>query len=332
MLAGCTTEGTVSGIDIMTGYGELSKAIEASVRRSVEDKDCGISFSGGLDSGLVAAIAAKYARSVTLYTCGTSNAFDVLAAKDAAVRLGLPWVHVRISKGNVERILREMIAGTMTTDPFTLSYELQLFCVCKEAREDTILSGQGSDEYFMGCAKYVDRSDDDYDMLVKAGVDRLLSVSIPCEDRIAEHFGKRIFYPYMDKYVLEEIAKLDPEDLRPKDMDSRKQVLKDIAREMGYGFLAERKKKSSQYGSGTTDIVRALARERGMMYNQYIAHLSDSILTGTPELRKGSFVNARVDPIIKVTAENILCHQGITPSEAVERLYRRIIERGELDL
>ena len=42
------------------------------------------------------------------------------------------------------------------SDPFTISYELQLFTVCRQAGEPIILTGQGSDEYFGGCASPCD--------------------------------------------------------------------------------------------------------------------------------------------------------------------------------
>ena len=60
-------------------------------------------------------------------------------------------------------------------------------------------------------------------------------------------------------------------------MDSRKRVLKDAAVRLGYPFLAERTKKSSQYGSGTTDIIRVLAKRRGLMYNRYIQSVYDEV-------------------------------------------------------
>jgi asparagine synthetase B (glutamine-hydrolysing) len=55
-----------------------------------------------------------------------------------------------------EDTIREFIVTTKVSDPFTISYDLQLFCVCREAEETTILSGQGSDEYFGGCATSYD--------------------------------------------------------------------------------------------------------------------------------------------------------------------------------
>lgn len=242
-------------------YDKLENSIVTVIKDNVKGKDIGVAFSGGLDSGLVSAIAKEYANSVTLYTCGSENAYDVIMAKDLSEKLGLPWVHVQISKENIEDLIKEMISATGTTDPFTISYELQLFCVCKASKEDCILTGQGADEYFMGCAKFIDQPDDDYEILKNAAVERLLDVSVPCEKKIASHFNKDLVYVYINELVVSEIWNIDPDELKPKDMDSRKSVLKEIAIDLGYPVLAERKKKSSQYGSGTTDLIRGLARK-----------------------------------------------------------------------
>ncbi|HKM09974.1 MAG TPA: asparagine synthase-related protein [Candidatus Methanomethylophilaceae archaeon] len=259
-------------------YADLRDTIVASVRKGSEGKDVGVAFSGGLDSGLVSAIAKEYANSVTLYTCGTDTSFDTIMARELSEKLELPWVHAKISKDNVESIIKEMIASTGESDSFTLSYEMQLYCVCKASDEKIILTGQGCDEYFMGCAKFVDCPDPDYEILVKECVDRLWDVSMPCESAIADHFGQELVYPYLDETVIAEINKIDPAVLRPKDMDSRKSVLRDVAMDLGYPIISKRKKKSSQYGSGTTDIIRALSKEKGMFYNQYVKSLYDEVM------------------------------------------------------
>ncbi len=140
----------------MERYAGLGRALDDAVRRSCEGKEVGVAFSGGMDSGLLAALAAKYARTVTCYTCGTDDSFDVTAGRELAGTLGLPWVHCRISEDNIESTIREMMLATGVSDPFTVSYDLQLFTVCREAGEPVILSGQGSDEYFGGCASSCD--------------------------------------------------------------------------------------------------------------------------------------------------------------------------------
>ncbi len=312
-------------------YQALEDAIVDAVRRGTEGRRIGVACSGGLDSGLISAIAKRYAESVHLYTCGTSGAFDVAMAEDLSRMLDLPWTHARISKGNIEGRIRSMIQSTGESDPFTISYELQLFSVCLEAEEDVILTGQGSDEYFMGCAKFVGQGDESYGILKDASVDRLLDVSIPCELRIADSLSKTLVYPYMDETVISLISELDPEDLRPKDMDSRKAVLREIAEHLGFPEIARRKKKSSQYGSGTTDLIRAMARERGMRYNEYIASVYDDVVSPSlPSSGRGSVINARVDSVLKAEAERIIGDCGLDPSEAIAGFYRRIVRDGDL--
>ncbi len=282
-----------------------------------------------MDSGLVSAIAKEFANSVTLYSCGTKNAHDVMMTKDLSERLEIPMVHAKITKGDMHGLIREMIEIAGQPDPFTISYEMPLLCVCKAAKEDIILTGQGADEYFMGCAKFVGASAEDYEVLKTASVERLLNVSVPCELKIAEHFNKTLYYPYLDISMTSLVEKIDPEILRPKDMDSRKEVLRKIAIHLGYDFIAKRPKKSSQYGSGTTDLIRGIAKENNMMYAEYIASIRDEVTYGKIPLKRGSVINARIDPIVKEKAERILLQQGMTPSEAIEDLYRKIIQENE---
>ena len=313
----------------MFEYQELEDALISFIKEKVEGKDVGVACSGGLDSGLVSAIAKEFANSVTLYSCGTKNAHDVMMTKDLSERLEIPMVHAKITKGDMHGLIREMIEIASQPDPFTISYEMPLLCVCKAAKEDIILTGQGADEYFMGCAKFVGASAEDYEVLKTASVERLLNVSVPCELKIAEHFNKTLYYPYLDISMTSLVEKIDPEVLRPKDMDSRKEVLRKIAIHLGYDFIAKRPKKSSQYGSGTTDLIRGIAKENNMMYAEYIASIRDEVTYGKIPLKRGSVINARIDPIVKEKAERILLQQGITPSEAIEDLYTKIIQENE---
>ena len=313
----------------MFEYQELEDALISFIKEKVEGKDVGVACSGGLDSGLVSAIAKEFANSVTLYSCGTKNAHDGMRAKDLTERLEIPMVHAKITKGDMHGLIMEMIEIASQPDPFTISYEMPLLCVCKAAKEDIILTGQGADEYFMGCAKFVGASAEDYEVLKTASVERLLNVSVPCELKIAEHFNKTLYYPYLDISMTSLVEKIDPEVLRPKDMDSRKEVLRKIAIHLGYDFIAKRPKKSSQYGSGTTDLIRGIAKENNMMYAEYIASIRDEVTYGKIPLKRGSVINARIDPIVKEKAERILLQQGITPSEAIEDLYRKIIQENE---
>ncbi len=315
----------------MSKYEELGRAIEEAVRKSCEGKEVAVAFSGGMDSGLLAALASKYARSVTCYTCGTDGSFDVAAGKELAGKLGLPWVQCRIDEDSIEDTIREFILATKVSDPFTISYDLQLFCVCRRAEEKTVLSGQGSDEYFGGCASSVNEDDSEYRAVMDWGIERMMKVSMPCELSIAKSFRKKLFYPYLDGKVIECVGKVDPEELRPRSLDDRKAVLKTVATDLGFPLLAHRTKKASQYGSGTTELIRDAARSRGVRYNRFISDIYESLGLRNANLLRDSAVDVRMDPILLHDAEEILAGTGMTHSEAVAAFYRRMVREGGLD-
>ena len=248
----------------------LQRAIVSAIRAGVEDQDVAVAFSGGLDSGPVAAVAKDYARSVTLYTSGKDQSYDVVMAQDMSERLGLPWLHIPITKDNIEQRLREMISITRTSSPLTLSFELPLFFVCKTVHEKYILGGQGSDELFYGYNKYVGMADDELVRTRKADLGKLITSTIPHETIVADHFGKKILYPYMDPIVTMQVNAMELKDVKPLDADSRQLVHRQVARNLGYPFIAEKRKKAAQYGSGTMDLVREVAKDRGMTYPELV--------------------------------------------------------------
>ena len=314
----------------MVAYEQLCRSIEESVRRSCEGKRVGIAFSGGMDSGLLAALASRYARSVTCYTCGTDDSFDVAAGRELAEKLEIPWVQCRISEDDIEDTIREFILATKVSDPFTISYDLQLFTVCREADERVIISGQGSDEYFGGCANSVNDDDAEYEAVRAWGIERMMKVSIPCELSIASHFKKKLCYPYLDEEVVRRVGEVDPGELRPSTLEDRKSVLKTIASDLGFPMLAHRTKKASQYGSNTTELIRGQARKKGIRYNRYIAEIYESLGLRNANLLRDSAVDVRMDPILLHDAEEILEQKGMTHSEAVAAFYRKMVKEGNL--
>ena len=315
----------------MAKYEELGRAIEESVRKASMGKEVAVAFSGGMDSGLVAALAKKYARSVTCYTCGTDDSFDVQAGRELAEKLELPWVHCRIGEDTIENDIRELIQATKVSDPFTISYELQLFTVCRKAHEPVVLSGQGSDEYFGGCASSVNEDDSKYHAVMDWGIERLMKVSVPCERSIASGFRKKLFYPYLDGEVIRQVRLIDPDEIRPRSLENRKRVLKTVAEDLGLPLLAHRTKKASQYGSNTTELIRSMARKEGVRYNRYISRIYEGLDLRNANLLRDAAVDVRMDPILLHDADEFLERLGITHSEVLAEVYRRMIREGNLD-
>ena len=103
---------------------------------------------------------------------------------------------------------------------------------------------------------------------------RIMSAcNLPHEKKVAEHFGKEIAYPYLDKDLVAILRSAPTEAIRPVDQDVRKKLLSDAARDLGLGYLADRPKKAAQYGSGMMDAVKRICRKRGITYNKLVADL-----------------------------------------------------------
>jgi asparagine synthase (glutamine-hydrolysing) len=53
--------------------------------------------------------------------------------------------------------------------------------------------------------------------------------------------------------------------------------LKQVARNLGFPFIAEKRKKAAQYGSGTMDLVREVASSKGMTYHELVESIYKEI-------------------------------------------------------
>ena len=76
----------------------LLEALDSTVRSMVSGKDVAVAFSGGLDSGVIATLCKRYARSVKLYTVGVEGSYDVRESEELANVLGMEWVHIPIDE------------------------------------------------------------------------------------------------------------------------------------------------------------------------------------------------------------------------------------------
>ena len=253
---------------------DLLGALESAVRSSTEGRDVAVAFSGGLDSGTVAVLASRYARSVRLYTVGTEDSYDVRASREMASVLGMEWEHIVLDDAVLTDTVRDSVRMTGTKDPVTLSFEVPLAVILSRVEERYVIGGQGADEMLCGYSKYLDLTEDELRAAVGRDVMTLEAVTLPHEKAVADRYGKQILYPFLDGQVRDVVSKLPYEDLRPIG-DDRKRPLRAAAEQLGHSEIASKPKKAAQYGSGSMNMMKRLSKAKGMSLTEWIDFLSE---------------------------------------------------------
>ena len=136
---------------------ELADAMEYAVRsRLVADVPVGVFLSGGLDSSLITAIAARAQPGIMTFSMGfESTAHDEAEhAQRVADYCGTRHHRFRFDAGSFETLLPQVAAAL--DEPLGDQAALPLFWLCREARQHVTvaLSGEGADELFAGYGYY----------------------------------------------------------------------------------------------------------------------------------------------------------------------------------
>lgn len=145
----------VCGDDLETVCGKIHDKLVAGVeKRLVADAKVGFLLSGGLDSSLVCAIAAKKSKEpIKTFAIGmTEDAIDLKYAKQVADFIGSDHKEVYMTPEEVISSLEEVIHLLGTYDITTIRASMGMYLVCKAIHEQTdirvILTGEISDELF----------------------------------------------------------------------------------------------------------------------------------------------------------------------------------------
>jgi asparagine synthase (glutamine-hydrolysing) len=132
--------------------------LHQSVRRRVESSDLevGSFLSGGIDSGIVTAIAKEYNQSLKTFTVSFDNNYDEAPmARLVAKKYQTQHHEIKISFDNLKNEIEEILCNY--GEPFWDSSAIPSYYVSKEARKHltVILNGDGGDELFGGYRRYV---------------------------------------------------------------------------------------------------------------------------------------------------------------------------------
>ena len=137
---------------------KIKDAVINSVkRRLISDKPLSFLLSGGVDSSLIAAIAASLLKQpINTYCCGMNKGTDLIYAKKVADYIGSNHTEVYFSPDEALDAINDVIYTTETWDTTTIRASVGQYLVCKYIGTNTdakvVMVGEGPDEV---CSSYL---------------------------------------------------------------------------------------------------------------------------------------------------------------------------------
>ncbi len=247
----------------------------------VDENGLAVAFSGGVDSGLLAA-----ALDAPLYTVGFPESRDLENARSAAALLDRELRVIELDHDRLVEAVEPIVAATGRTNAMDVQIALPVYLVAARVAADGIdrlALGQGVDELFGGYAKVADAPDDprvEADTIRGARRETVRTLPDQLErDGLAVcAAGVTPVTPLAHDAVIEAALAL-PGGLIAG--DRRKDAFRRAASEWLPSTIADQDKTAVQYGSLVARELDRLARQAGFKrrmddhVTQYVESLAD---------------------------------------------------------
>jgi len=252
---------------------DLMEIIEESLLSFKPGYAC-ISFSGGLDSSLLASIY-----DLQLVTVTASKEEREWVEK-AAKMLGRDLEVYEFGEEDVMEVLPKVVSAIETTDPLQVSIAIPIYLSLRFAKElgyNTVVFGQGADELFGGYRKYVDMDPTKLERVLLDDVRNIGRDNLVRDNKVAYSLEMKILTPYLQWDIVRAAISI-PVDYKVRKTDGevvRKFVLRKIAEKFMPKELAFREKKAVQYSTKTSTILKKIAKREGMRLEEYLRKLAE---------------------------------------------------------
>ncbi len=229
--------------------------IETSIHRNVGDS---LLLSGGLDTSIIASVAARGARPTcftVVFPLGGSP--DLPYAKAIARRLELEWRVIELTPQQLTERLVEVIRVLKTFDPMEVRNSVAIYHGLEAASEQgfsEVMTGDAVDELFAGYSFSFNLPPAE----LRGRLRDLWKVMRFSSRPMAESLGISASLPYLDPEVVRFAGTLEPEQLVGFRDGKRygKLILRVAFEKMIGEKSAWRVKTPIEYGSGTTVLSK----------------------------------------------------------------------------
>jgi len=292
---------------------ELREAFEAAVHRQLmSDVPYGVLLSGGLDSSLVAAVAARYARKrieeddqseawwprLHSFAIGLKGSPDLAAAQIAADMLGT--VHHGFEYTFEEGLdaLPEVIRHIETYDVTTIRASTPMFLLARRIKAmgvKMVLSGEGSDEIFGGYLYFhkAPNAREFHEELIRK-LDALHNYDCLRANKSMMAWGVEPRVPFLDREFLDVAMRMDAKyKMIDKTRSDAQRMEKGILRQAFDGYLPEsilwRQKEQFSDGVGYGWIDGLKAHAEAQVTDRELAAANHRFPVNPPQTKEAYF-------------------------------------------
>lgn len=244
----------------------IRTSLEAAVESHLmSDVPVGALLSGGLDSGIVTALAKRHIAELHTFATGFPDSEDLAAARRLAAILGTVHHEHELNESAILEELPDIVAALESYDRDLVRSAVPCWYVSRLAARHVkvVLTGEGADELFGGYG-YLARMPDAG--ALHAELVRLLGglhhLNLQRVDRMTMRHGLEARVPFLDLGVIEAAMAADP----GHKLVSPERPAKWLLREAFTGLLPPlflwRSKLQFDAGAGTTGVLARMARGR----------------------------------------------------------------------
>lgn len=272
---------------------KLNQTFNQNVLNKINsDRDVGFLLSGGLDSSLVCAIAAKLIspknspnkKRIKTFTVGFSKtAPDVVAAREVAKYIESIHEEIIVTHQDGLDIVREVIYYTETWDETTIRASVPMMLACKHIKKhhpeiSVIYSGEVADELFRGykynylAPSYKAATDD----MIKRLRDIHMFDGLRA-DRVVSSQGMELRLPFYGKELLNLVFSFRKDFLDPKVTKyNPKGIEKNILRTAFDNYLPNIWRKKEAFSDATSDLIDATPSWKSALKEEAAKHIDKS--------------------------------------------------------
>jgi len=293
-----------------TNLEDLKHALEKSVKSHLmSDVPYAVLLSGGLDSSLVSAVAARYVAKrvededksdawwprLHSFAVGLEGAPDLLAARKVADMIGTVHheIHFTIQEGL--DAIRDVIYHLETFDTTTIRAATPMYLMTRKIKAmgiKMVLSGEGADEIFGGYLYFhkAPNAKEFHEETVRK-LDRLHMFDCARANKSTSAWGVEARVPFLDKNFMDVAMRLNPKDKMCVDGRMEKWILRKAFDDETYLPAEVLWRQKEQFGDGVgyswIDSIRDFVAVQ--VSDQQLATAQYRFPINTPDTKEGYF-------------------------------------------